>query len=144
MISETLNPTISPTAFPTNDPTTAYPTTQPTAGPTTTFETLQWLGWTPDEEGFLSACQGDCDDDDSCADDLICYHNAVPPGCTGTAYSSLSDYCGYGLSMVYRVSRFTPVFTQKRLSFCAKRRFHAVTLSLGRSMIIQLQHRWLS
>ena len=62
-----------------------------------TFTVLKWLGWSPD--GALGACEGDCDSDDSCAEGLECYHDGVPPGCTGTTYTSWSDYC-YGMLLI--------------------------------------------
>ena len=42
-------------------------------------------------------CEGDCDNDDQCAGDLVCFYNGagetnVPPGCHGTA-SNNWDYC---------------------------------------------------
>merc|ERR1719334_471535 len=53
---------------------------------------LVWLGWTP--SGYpLSECAGDCDNDGDCASGLKCYHNGVPPGCVGTAYHRIADYC---------------------------------------------------
>jgi len=53
---------------------------------------LVWLGWTP--SGYpLSECEGDCDSDAHCASGLKCYHDGVPPGCVGTAYHRIADYC---------------------------------------------------
>ena len=44
----------------------------------------------------LGKCQGDCDTDNDCADNLICYQRSsgdtVPPGCSGTTTES-TDYC---------------------------------------------------
>ena len=45
----------------------------------------------------LGECQGDCDDDDECEGDLVCFHNEngdahVPPGCSGTGTADW-DYC---------------------------------------------------
>jgi len=42
----------------------------------------------------LNECEGDCDGDYECRDPLICYHDQVPPGCSGTMDSSYYDYCG--------------------------------------------------
>jgi len=52
---------------------------------------LDWLGWSPSLP--LSECQGDCDGDTDCEGDLRCFHDAVPPGCTGSLYHSMADYC---------------------------------------------------
>jgi hypothetical protein len=47
-------------------------------------------------EGYpLQECQGDCDTDDECAGDLICFQrdeNEVVPGCVGVAEEE-RDYC---------------------------------------------------
>ena len=59
-------------------------------------ETESWLGWHPSAEGNLKNCEGDCDNDASCAEGLKCYHNGIPPGCTGTIYNAYADYC-YGM-----------------------------------------------
>jgi len=97
----TRRPTFDPTPYPTRVPTT-YPTTWPTAEPTTnTTEPsececpdvplpLEWLGWTP--RTALSECQGDCDYDSDCIGDLLCFHDAAPPGCYGAPYQG-ADYC---------------------------------------------------
>jgi len=52
---------------------------------------LDWLGWSPSLP--LSECQGDCDGDTDCQGDLRCFQDAVPPGCTGSLYHSMADYC---------------------------------------------------
>jgi len=57
------------------------------------YETESWLGWVPSTEGNLKNCEGDCDSDASCAEGLECYHNGIPPGCTGTLSSWAADYC---------------------------------------------------
>jgi len=53
---------------------------------------LEWLGWTP-QSLPLSECQGDCDGDTDCQGDLRCFQDAVPPGCSGSLYHSMADYC---------------------------------------------------
>ena len=53
---------------------------------------LEWKGWSP--SGSLGWCQGDCDNDSHCEGDLKCFHDTVPPGCSGTAASNSADYCG--------------------------------------------------
>merc|ERR1712203_1271465 len=50
---------------------------------------LKDMGWTVHG---LSACQGDCDSDNDCKDELKCMHDAKPPGCTGTPVYTM-DYC---------------------------------------------------
>jgi hypothetical protein len=43
----------------------------------------------------LQECQGDCDNDDECAGDLICFHRdgtEVVPGCVGIPEDE-ADYC---------------------------------------------------
>jgi hypothetical protein len=43
----------------------------------------------------LQECQGDCDDDDECAGDLICFQRdgtEVVPGCVGVPEEKV-DYC---------------------------------------------------
>jgi len=52
---------------------------------------LQWFSWK--QTGGLNECQGDCDNDGHCSDGLKCYHNGVPPGCSGTLHSDGADYC---------------------------------------------------
>ena len=54
------------------------------------------LGWTPATIP-LSECQGDCDNDNQCQGDLVCFENDVgetnvPEGCSGTANNHV-DYC---------------------------------------------------
>jgi len=52
---------------------------------------LSWLGWSPGSG--LTECEGDCDYDSDCSGNLLCFHDGVPPGCSGSVYSSYSDYC---------------------------------------------------
>lgn len=52
---------------------------------------LSWLGWSPGSG--LAECEGDCDYDSDCSGNLVCYHDGVPPGCSGSVYHYLSDYC---------------------------------------------------
>ena len=54
----------------------------------------------------LFECEGDCDNDDQCAGNLVCFHNQagetnVAPGCQGTA-SDNWDYC-YDATNLYDV-----------------------------------------
>lgn len=46
----------------------------------------------------MTLCQGDCDSDDDCVDDLVCFQrdhgsSMTPPGCEGTPYGDNWDYC---------------------------------------------------
>ena len=87
-----------------------HPTIEPTKEPSYDFMTsdaddnvsipLEFLGWGPSYP--LGECEGDCDSDSHCESGLVCYHrssnswgyndDAVPPGCSGTAYQG-ADYC---------------------------------------------------
>ena len=74
---------------PTDSPTSSY-------SPTTSDIPLQRLGnnGSPAEFFPLGQCQGDCDSDEECAGDLICYKRdgyEEVPGCVG-AGSSGQDY----------------------------------------------------
>jgi len=82
--------TDAPSAVPTEEP-TMEPTTEP-VGIATTDDTTEvnFIDWSPSAP--LDECEGDCDDDSDCASGLTCYHDDVPPGCTGTAVSG-ADYC---------------------------------------------------
>jgi len=53
---------------------------------------LKWHEWNPNF--ILGECEGDCDSDDECEADLICYHNEAPRECVGTMKTSNTDYCG--------------------------------------------------
>ena len=60
---------------------------------------LEFLGWGPANRTALGECQGDCDSDDECEGDLVCFYNDafetnVPDGCIGTAYDHV-DYCHF-------------------------------------------------
>merc|ERR1719242_1703742 len=106
------NPSTDPTASPSNDP-TASPSTDPTASPSndptaspisdsTASTPLEWIGANP---GTLGNCQGDCDNDNSCTGDLICWQRGNTdsdpiPGCSGDLLAIDSanndpgtDYC---------------------------------------------------
>lgn len=65
-----------------------------TAAKTTTNQetALEFVGWDPTDP--LSLCQGDCDNDSDCEGDLVCVHDAVPEGCSGTLATRSDDYCG--------------------------------------------------
>jgi hypothetical protein len=58
---------------------------------------VQILGSDPTDEYPLARCQGDCDRDDHCEAELVCYQRDAydpVPGCGGgTSSSSRSDYC---------------------------------------------------
>lgn len=60
---------------------------------------LNWSGWHAKPGATLGLCQGDCDSDVQCADELYCYHNVgmngPPPGCSGSdgSNSNWADYC---------------------------------------------------
>lgn len=76
-------------------------TTTTTTATTTTILTLSDIGndGKPAEVFPLSECQGDCDKDSDCANNLVCYQRDrrdVVPGCIGdknTVENSNSDYC---------------------------------------------------
>lgn len=109
---ETAEPTTAaPTDAPTAPPTTAEPTVSPTATPTETtpepsaaadsptagLVELDYVGnnGEPPEAFPLQVCQGDCDDDDECAEGLVCFEreteNDAVPGCFGLPANG--DYC---------------------------------------------------
>ncbi len=77
------------------------PTTTTTTTTTTTILTLSDIGndGEPAEVFPLSECQGDCDKDSDCVNNLVCYQrdrSDVVPGCVGdedTVENSNSDYC---------------------------------------------------
>lgn len=81
-------PTEPPTSHPTS---TARPTLTPMAP-----KPLQFFGSTPPADKFpLHICQGDCDFDTDCADNLICFqrNESMPiPGCIGNDPTK-TDYC---------------------------------------------------
>lgn len=52
---------------------------------------LSWISWSPGDG--LSVCQGDCDSDSDCSGELECYHDGVPPTCSGSVYNTFADYC---------------------------------------------------
>lgn len=58
------------------------------------LQNLVYVGLNP---ANLSQCEGDCDVDDDCMDDLVCYHkvqggSGIVPGCNGTD-TSRTDFC---------------------------------------------------
>jgi len=104
-VPTTASPTPVPTtASPTPVPTTASPTPLPTtASPTP--EPLKIMGcgnngeW-KNKDGCkypLLECTGDCDNDNDCAGDLVCYqrdeYEAVPGCIGGEQGASKTDYC---------------------------------------------------
>jgi hypothetical protein len=73
-------------------------TKSPTLSPTTKTPTLlPFLAWS--EVFPLQICQGDCDNDDDCAEGLVCKQRDISdpvPGCTPTASETLAtniDFC---------------------------------------------------
>eukprot|EP00532_Pseudo-nitzschia_australis_P008418 CAMPEP_0168177622 /NCGR_PEP_ID=MMETSP0139_2-20121125/8575_1 /TAXON_ID=44445 /ORGANISM="Pseudo-nitzschia australis, Strain 10249 10 AB" /LENGTH=568 /DNA_ID=CAMNT_0008096731 /DNA_START=623 /DNA_END=2329 /DNA_ORIENTATION=- len=94
----TADPSISPTDNPTNEPTESpFPSTAPivTTDPASIVERdvpiaeipeLKFIEWNPLEP--LEGCQGDCDSDDDCTGDNICYRRNSEletyevPGCS--------------------------------------------------------------
>jgi hypothetical protein len=98
--NDTTTSTKAPTAV-TAGPTVG-PTRNPTAQltPTTTNPIpLNPVGWSaPQDKKPLGLCEGDCDDDDDCADGLVCFQRFLPktsvPGCLGGEQdTSLMDFC---------------------------------------------------
>ena len=107
---QTVEPTPLPTAEPTPAPQTSsniqsptapapLPTTapRPTAKPTQLQINRVGNDGKPEQLYPLTLCQGDCDNDDECAGDLIC-HQREPfeavPGCTGgQSESGRTDFC---------------------------------------------------
>ena len=60
--------------------------------------TLEFVTWNVEPESELKLCQGDCDSDEECDGDLVCYEGGNTddeevPGCTGPSTSSILDYC---------------------------------------------------
>eukprot|EP00934_Nitzschia_sp_Nitz4_P001807 Nitzschia sp. Nitz4//scaffold177_size45885//17105//21005//NITZ4_007204-RA/size45885-augustus-gene-0.5-mRNA-1//-1//CDS//3329539052//1807//frame0 len=84
----------APIEIPTDSPTESF-----TSAPTIPSVPLKKLGWTPLESlKPLGRCEGDCDVDDDCQGNLVCYQRYLPnqavPGCSGgEAESSLMDFC---------------------------------------------------
>merc|ERR1719244_2549340 len=110
-VMPTEQPTVMPTVIPTVMPTTEHPTEVPSTQSndwygndsgdgndsyTETVQTelteLQHLGWDPNVT--LGHCEGDCDGDSDCESGMICYHDQVPPGCTGESNATSFDFCG--------------------------------------------------
>eukprot|EP00538_Stauroneis_constricta_P006372 CAMPEP_0119571434 /NCGR_PEP_ID=MMETSP1352-20130426/44115_1 /TAXON_ID=265584 /ORGANISM="Stauroneis constricta, Strain CCMP1120" /LENGTH=713 /DNA_ID=CAMNT_0007621113 /DNA_START=60 /DNA_END=2201 /DNA_ORIENTATION=+ len=89
------NPTSSPTP---GESTSNSPSGSPTPGPDEppATLTLRDFGATPERKHFpLQRCQGDCDEDADCADDLVCWQRGrlqPVPGCEGNL-SSRTDFC---------------------------------------------------
>lgn len=85
------------TSMPTNSLLTNEPTPRPTDSViASTLTDLQDVGWGPFDVP-LGHCEGDCDEDSDCRDDMICFLNGnletnVPNGCSGTATVDF-DYC---------------------------------------------------
>jgi hypothetical protein len=70
-----------------NNPTSAAPTVDPNLPPLQTVE--------DDPQMPLGLCQGDCDTDDDCLDELVCFQREYlerVPGCSGQGTASY-DYC---------------------------------------------------
>ena len=91
-----LNTTAAPTT--TTPLPTPLPTTAPTANPVQTQQGQKEIKFVDNPpKKPLAECEGDCDNDDECAGDLVC-HQRDPfgsvPGCTGGESSgNYRDYC---------------------------------------------------
>jgi hypothetical protein len=81
----------------------AVPQSPPKSAPTTTKEiTIVFKGedWTPRDAFPLGRCEGDCDGDSDCRDDLVCHHRDKDstgqlghvPSCVGRD-TTTRDYC---------------------------------------------------
>ena len=101
--SVTPGPTALPTPVPTQLPTPA-PTVNPTSRPVqvivqenvSNLPNVKFVHLNPNNP--LNECEGDCDNDNQCAGDLICHQrefgNEEVPGCTGgKSDNSRTDYC---------------------------------------------------
>lgn len=95
-------PTLTHSFAPTTSPTISQaPTVENTpvlVPPEDLFPELEFLSWTPDEP--LDHCQGDCDYDDECAGDLVCYiqsGSSNVPGCFKALeyIPSIANFCVY-------------------------------------------------
>ena len=76
------------------DPTDA-PTLHPTPAPVSDTTLLVVFSGTGDPPSPLSGCRGDCDNDEQCEGDLLCFERSgteAVPGCEGTGQSGV-DYC---------------------------------------------------
>ncbi len=108
ILPPTASPTVSVSHAPSHQPTVSVapsvsqapsnePSLSPTAKPTRLQINKVGNGGSPSEVFPLGLCQGDCDDDDECAGDLICYQrgrNEAVPGCAGGRNERDStDYC---------------------------------------------------
>ena len=89
-------PTIRPSEFPTMRPSTRRPTTPSPTDKPNNFPDLVVLGNDGDQDVFpLAECEGDCDNDDDCAGNLVCFKRDQfenIPGCSGRGESG-TDYC---------------------------------------------------
>ncbi|CAJ1933102.1 unnamed protein product [Cylindrotheca closterium] len=88
------SPTRKPTPFPTLLPTPS-PTKVPIKVPT---DTLSYVGnnGNPSHEFPLAMCEGDCDSDNDCMDNLICRQRdgtESVPGCNGSGNNPGTDFC---------------------------------------------------
>lgn len=92
----TREPTIRPSEFPTMRPSTRRPTTPSPTDKPNNFPDLVVLGNDGDQDVFpLAECEGDCDNDDDCAGNLVCFKRDQfenIPGCSGRGESG-TDYC---------------------------------------------------
>lgn len=87
-------PTVSPTSSPSNKPPVSAPSTAPV--PTQIFLLITVGNDGIPENAFpLKMCQGDCDRNNQCEGDLVCYQrydDRPVPGCQGIGTSG-RDYC---------------------------------------------------
>jgi hypothetical protein len=91
-IRRAITPTGAPSA-PSSEP-TAAPSMEPTRPPIDYVATF--VAWSPDTTvNKLRQCEGDCDDDEDCAEGLMCYLRTgmTVPGCEGLRERSVADYC---------------------------------------------------
>ena len=93
-----IDPTDVPTSIPTSIPTiitstptlsvTLLPSSPPSSEPK---KPLVHLSTECDEDNPCQECEGDCDDDDECAGNLICFQRngfTAVPGCEGSGIKS--------------------------------------------------------
>ena len=89
-----VSPTAAPSPMPTHSPTAA-------PSPMPTHLSLKYIGnnWDPAPSFPLGACESDCDTDDDCKGDLICFQRSTNsytqvPGCLGgDENGGGADYC---------------------------------------------------
>lgn len=106
----------------------------PTPEPTRSSSVLRYKG-NGLSHGSYARCEGDCDSDDDCFGDLVCFQRTAlepVPGCEGTLYSSL-DYC-IDAKDVLLTSVTLPAPTTRRPSRAPSRRPTGVSNRTSSSM----------